>query len=78
MNRHLFPIFAVLCSVTLVWTSPAFAIDCSDMPKWKRQHYYLEGAEVQYQENAYVNVAESSKRDFPDPALDYPWDWIGA
>ncbi len=42
--------------------------DCSALPEWKRQHYYLLGDQVQYQLMAYVNAAESSKRDTPDPA----------
>jgi len=55
-----------------------FAYDCGTLPTWKRQHYYLEDDQVQYQQVAYVNVATSSKRDTPDPAGDYPWLPLGA
>lgn len=68
--------FLVLLSIFHV--AGALAYDCSALPVWKRQHYYLEGDEVQYRDNAYVNVATSSKRDTPDPASDYPWEWSGA
>jgi len=45
--------------------------DCSGLPQWKRQAYYLTGAEVQYQEVAYINGGAPSKRDFPDEGA--PW-----
>jgi hypothetical protein len=54
----------------------AWAYDCSGLPEWKRQHYYLEGAQVQYQGTAYENTAESSKRDFPDRSAN--WLELGA
>lgn len=45
----------------------ALAYDCSGLPAWKRQHYYLPGEEVKYQGFAYQNVSGAgSKRDFPD------------
>ena len=50
------------------------AYDCSGLPQWKRQAYYLNGAEVQYQEKAYRNGGEPSKRDFPDAGE--PWVFI--
>lgn len=53
----------------------ALAYDCSGLPQWKRQTYYLEGARVQYQQMAYTNE-EPSKRDFPDDG--YPWNSLGA
>jgi hypothetical protein len=53
-----------------------WAYDCSGLPEWKRQHYYLEGAQVQYQGTAYENTAESSKRDFPDRSAN--WLELGA
>ena len=54
-----------------LWAGGALAYDCSTLPEWKRQHYYLDGAQVQYQGSAYVNTAASSKRD--NPADGEPW-----
>ena len=51
------------------------AYDCSGLPQWKRQAYYPVGAQVQYQEVAYKNTGEPSKRDFPDAG--YPWSSLG-
>lgn len=62
----------------LLFTVNALAVDCSGLPEWKRQSYYLLGDRVQYQDMAYENVAESSKRDKPDPDYDYPWDPLGS
>jgi hypothetical protein len=63
----------------IVFGSTAFAgiaqaYDCSGLPQWKRQAYYLAGTEVAYQEAAYVNAAPS-KRDVPDAG--YPWEVLG-
>jgi hypothetical protein len=74
-SRNLFLLFAFL---PVFWAASAAAYDCSSLPVWKRQHFYLEGDMVHYQEVAYVNVAATSKRDTPDPAGDYPWEVLGA
>ena len=69
-----------ICAIALsllLATGNALAVDCSDLPEWKRQRYYLLDDEVQYLDVAYVNRAESSKRDKPDPALDFPWESQG-
>jgi len=50
-------------------------VDCSGLPEWKRQSYYLFEAQVQYQQNAYENTADSSKRDVPDAGD--PWECLG-
>ncbi len=76
MNARKVFLFLVLFSVS--WAGNARAADCSALPEWKRQHYYLLGDQVQYQLMAYVNAAESSKRDTPDPAGNYPWQPLGA
>lgn len=55
--------------------SSALAYDCSGLPEWKRQTYYLVGAQVQYQGIAYENTEEPSKRDRPDAG--YPWSDLG-
>ena len=57
-----------------LFVGSAAAYDCSGLPEWKRQAYYLTGTEVQYQEVAYVNN-EPSKRDYPDEGL--PWFKLG-
>ena len=63
----------------LLFTGNCLAVvDCSGLPEWKRQSYYLFGERVQYQDMAYENVADSSKRDKPDPDYDYPWDPLGS
>lgn len=59
-----------------VWAGSALAYDCSGLPEWKRQHYYLLGDEVQYIGIAYENTAEASKRDRPDQGE--PWEPLGA
>jgi len=71
---------------TITWLIPlgaallagaALAYDCTDLPEWKRQAYYLPGAEVQYLEIAYRNDSDdASKRDYPDEGL--PWASLGA
>jgi len=58
-----------------IGASAASAYDCSGLPKWGRQHYYLLGDQVQYKGSAYENTADSSKRDFPDAG--YPWVLLG-
>lgn len=60
------------------WAGDAAAYDCTGLPEWKRQHYYLQGDQVQYEGTAYENIAESSKRDRPDPDYDDPWSSLGA
>ena len=62
----------------LLCAGNANAFDCNGLPEWKRQHYYLLGDHVQYREVAYENLAESSKRDTPDPDYDFPWLSRGA
>jgi len=76
MNMRKVLLFIALLSVFHAVNTIAY--DCSGLPTWKRQHYYLEDDQVQYQQAAYVNVAASSKRDTPDPADDYPWYPLGA
>jgi hypothetical protein len=69
------------CAVALCFlfcSANSLAFDCSALPEWKRQHYYLYGEQVQYREVAYENLAESSKRDEPDPDYEYPWYSLGA
>jgi len=63
----------------LLFTGNCLAVvDCSGLPEWKRQSYYLFGERVQYQDMAYENVADSSKRDKPDPYDDNPWNPLGS
>ena len=59
----------------LFFAGSVTAEDCSGLPKWKRQAYYLNGAKVQYQEIAYENTGEPSKRDFPNEGP--PWVSLG-
>ena len=59
-----------------LFAGSALAYDCSGLPEWKRQAYYLVGAQVQYQKVAYENKEEPSKRDFPTAG--YPWISLGA
>ena len=59
---------------TALFAGTAQAYDCSELPQWKRQTYYLAGSEVQYQEVAYVSE-EATKRDLPDRG--YPWTSLG-
>ena len=69
------------CSVALfllLCTGNALAFDCDGLPEWKRQHYYLLGDLVQYRDVAYENLADSSKRDKPDPDYDFPWSPLGS
>lgn len=75
MNTRI--ILLILALLSIFRAGVALALDCSALPEWKRQHYYLEGDEVQYQQTAYVNVSTSSKRDTPDPGSDYPWELLG-
>ncbi len=70
-------VLSILVISSSLSAGSAFAYDCSALSEWKRQHYYLEGAEVQYEGIAYVNRAPTSKRDFPDPDSDYPWQPLG-
>jgi hypothetical protein len=60
---------------SLLFAGSALAYDCTGLPEWKRQAYYLVGAQVQYQEFAYENTGEPSKRDYP--SKDYPWSKLG-
>jgi hypothetical protein len=73
--RRAIPLLALL-SVSLAGNT--LAVDCSSLAEWKRQHFYLQDDQVQYQQVAYVNIAETSKRDTPDPSGDYPWEPLGA
>jgi hypothetical protein len=75
MNARLFACSITLFLLLCAGNAPAF--DCSGLPEWKRQHYYLLGDQVQYREVAYENLAESSKRDKPDPDYDFPWIALG-
>ena len=61
----------------LFWNANAVAVDCDGLPEWKRQHYYVLGDMVQYRDVAYQNLAESSKRDKPDPDYVFPWQSLG-
>jgi hypothetical protein len=63
-------IVGIITLGSALFAGSALAIDCSGLPEWKRQAYYLPGTEVQYQEVAYVND-EPSKRDYPDQGP--PW-----
>ncbi len=56
-------------------SASALTYDCNGMPEWKRQTYYLVGAQVQYQGVAYENTGEPSKRDYPDEG--FPWSILG-
>jgi hypothetical protein len=70
---------AILVTVSLclvVFAGSALAYDCSGLPEWKRQAYYLVGDRVQYQEVAYENTGEPSKRDYPDEGD--PWELLGS
>ena len=71
-------VFLFLALFSMFWAGNIRASDCSALPVWKRQHFYLEGDEVQYKQVAYMNVAATSKRDTPDPDGDYPWESLGA
>jgi len=54
----------------------ALTYDCTGLPEWKRQHYYLLDAQVQYQGTAYENTIDGSKRDRPGEADN--WSSLGA
>jgi len=60
---------------SLLFAGSVLAYDCTGLPEWKRQAYYLVGAQVQYQEVAYENTGEPSKRDYPDKGP--PWSTLG-
>ncbi len=75
---HVRAIASTIAFATLFWTAGALAYDCTGLSEWKRQHFYLLGDQVQYQDFAYENTAETSKRDRPDPDLDEPWLLLGA
>ena len=67
---------AILTSlIASLWTANSIAFDCTELPQWKRQHYYLEGDQVQYEGSAYENGAEASKRDRPSQGD--PWIPLG-
>jgi len=70
------PILVLLLTIgSLLGAGGAFAYDCSGLPEWKRQSYYLLGDNVQYQGTAYENTAASSKRDTPSAGA--PWLALG-
>jgi hypothetical protein len=71
-------IACIIIFLSTLYAGNALAVDCSGLPEWKRQHFYLFGDQVQYQQVAYVNQAVSSKRDKPDPDYDDPWKMLGA
>lgn len=74
MNRRLFLVFfAVLLPL---FAPVTFAYDCTGLPEWKRQHYYLIDAQVQYQGTAYKNTIDGSKRDRPGETDN--WSSLGA
>jgi hypothetical protein len=68
-------IVAIMSLGSAIFAGSAQAYDCSELPNWKRQSYYLVGSQVQYQGIAYENTGEPSKRDFPDEG--YPWSVLG-
>jgi hypothetical protein len=71
-----FPIIAGIISLgSVFFFGSVQAYDCSELPEWKRQAYYLVGSQIQYQEIAYENTGEPSKRDVPDQG--YPWSVLG-
>lgn len=74
MNRRLFLLFVAV--ILPLFASMAFAYDCTNLPEWKRQHYYLFDAQVQYQGTAYENNIDGSKRDRPGEADN--WSSLGA
>ncbi len=61
--------------VASLWSASGSAYDCTGLPEWKRQHYYLFGDQVQFMGFAYENRAEASKRDRPDQGD--PWVLLG-
>jgi len=63
MNRRL--VLVAIAVFLALFTRVTFAYDCAGLPEWKRQHYYLSGAQVQYQGTAYENTIDGSKRDRP-------------
>jgi len=75
MNRQTIAWIVVLGAA--LGAGSAQAIDCSGLPEWKRQAYYLLGDQVQYQQIAYKNTAYSSKRDVPDEDGS-PWEALSA
>ena len=68
-------IAGIITLSSLLFTGSALAYDCTGLPEWKRQTYYLAGTQVKYQEVAYENTGEPSKRDYPDDG--YPWGPLG-
>lgn len=75
MNRNLM-LSAVVALLPLFSPATVAAYDCTGLPEWKRQSYYLSGAQVQYQGVAYVNTIDGSKRDLPGEADN--WSSLGA
>jgi hypothetical protein len=75
MNRYLM-LSAVVALLPLFFPATSAAHDCTGLPEWKRQSYYLSGAQVQYQGVAYVNTSVGSKRDLPGEADN--WLLLGA
>jgi len=75
MNRNLM-LSAVATLLPLLSSATFAAYDCTGLPEWKRQYYYLSDAQVQYQGIAYVNTIDGSKRDRPGEADN--WLSLGA
>ena len=75
MNRNLM-LSAVAALLPLFPPATSAAYDCTGLPEWKRQYYYLYDAQVQYQGIAYVNTIDGSKRDRPGEADN--WSSLGA
>ena len=73
MNRLMLLVISVLLPL---FPSVVLAYDCTGLPEWKRQHYYLSGAQVQYQGTAYENAIDGSKRNLPGEADN--WISLGA
>ena len=72
---HRSSIIGIIMWFSLLFAGSLAAYDCSGLPEWKRQAYYLAGAEVQYQGFAYKNGDTPSKRDFPDQGD--VWELLG-
>ena len=66
MNRRL--LLLVIAVFLPLFAPVTFAYDCTGLPEWKRQHYYLAGDLVQYQGVGYENTIDGSKRDRPGEA----------
>ena len=71
----LYRIASIIAIGSALFAGCAMAYDCSGLPEWKRQAYYLTDTEVQYLGKAY-KATENTKRDFPDQGG--PWNQLGA